>query len=192
MPQLPTDLSQEEKLRWEVLKKLQLLDSDPEVLFDDIVLLASIMCDVPTALVSLLDVERQWFKARIGLEASETPRDAAFCAHTVLTPNNLMIVEDATKDPRFEKNPLVTGAPHIRFYAGAPLVIDGAAIGSVCVIDYVPREISHAQQEALRVLARQTAALLRFRALSLQKAAYNQTSSAQGFEGTVNSARKTA
>jgi GAF domain-containing protein len=179
MPQLPTDLSQEEKLRWEVLKKLQLLDSDPEVLFDDIVLLASIMCDVPTALVSLLDVERQWFKARIGLEASETPRDAAFCAHTVLTPNNLMIVEDATKDPRFEKNPLVTGAPHIRFYAGAPLVIDGAAIGSVCVIDYVPREISHAQQEALRVLARQTAALLRFRALSLQKAAYNQASSAQ-------------
>lgn len=169
MLQLPTDLSHDEMVRWEVLKKLQLLDSDPEELFDDIVLLASIMCDVPTALVSLLDIERQWFKARIGLEASETPRDAAFCAHTILNPNNLMVVEDATKDARFERNPLVTGAPHIRFYAGAPLIIDGAAIGSVCVIDYMPRTITHTQREALRVLARQTSALLRFRALSLEK-----------------------
>jgi GAF domain-containing protein len=104
--------------------------------------------------VSLVDAERQWFKARVGLRVAETTRDLAFCAHTIMDPAHLLVVNDATTDARFASNPLVTGDPGIRFYAGAPLVApDGSAVGTLCVIDSKPRQLSGAQLDLLRQLA---------------------------------------
>jgi PAS domain S-box-containing protein len=127
-----------------------------EAAYDDIIRLAAETCDVPIALITLVDGSRQWFKARIGLQVAETPREVAFCAHAIKSPQEIFIVEDATADPRFALNPLVTGDPGIRFYAGAPLVTStGAALGTVCVIDRQPRTLEPNQLELLRFLAQQ-------------------------------------
>ncbi len=145
----------DEDTRLAVLREYRILDTDPEDAYDDITRLAAFICGTPIAAVSLIDAERQWFKSILGLAATETPRDAAFCAHTILQPG-LMIIPDATEDPRFADNPLVTGDPNIRFYAGAPLVNEsGYALGSLCVIDREPRHLTPDQEAALRTLARQ-------------------------------------
>ncbi|MEX6678020.1 ATP-binding protein [Pseudomonas sp. W2Oct36] len=153
------------------LEHLDVLDSANEKAFDDIVLLATTLCDAPIALVSLVDRDRQWFKACIGLEVQETHRDLAFCGHAILDPAQVLVVEDAAVDPRFASSPLVLGPPYIRFYAGAPIVTDsGAALGTVCVIDTQPRQLSERHSLALQALARQAAALLEARWLGTQRA----------------------
>ncbi len=147
----------EESARLESLRALQILDTPPEPAFDDIARLAAALCGVPTALVTLVDANRQWFKARVGLALAETPREHSFCAHAVEA-GTTMVVSDARADPRFLANPLVTGEPFIRFYAGVPLVgEDGAPVGTLCVMDRVARELSEPQREALTILARQAA-----------------------------------
>jgi GAF domain-containing protein len=151
----------DETARQRVLDMYRVVDSLPEAAYNDIVSLASILCATPIAVVSLVDREKQWFKASRGLEASETSRDVAFCSHAIEEPDMLMEVPDATRDARFEANPLVTGDLGIRFYAGMPLVTDdGAAIGTVCVIDRTPRELDDTQRAGLRALARLTMTLL--------------------------------
>lgn len=170
MNEIPAPLPIDEARRIQALERLAILDSLPEQAFDDIVELATRICDTPIGLVSLVDNERQWFKACIGLPVDETHRDLAFCSYAILEPETLLVVEDATQDPRFSGNPLVLGEPFIRFYAGAPIVThDGHALGTVCVIDPKPRTLSAGQRSALQALARQTAALLQLRELSAQR-----------------------
>jgi diguanylate cyclase (GGDEF)-like protein/PAS domain S-box-containing protein len=164
MPAIPASLPDNEVERLAALHRLRVLDTLPEQVYDDIVHLASQICGTPIGLVTLIDGERQWFKARVGLAASQTHRDTAFCAHAIVGEDPLLIVEDAALDARFVDNPLVTGDPHIRFYAGAPIVTaDGHALGTVCVVDTEPRRISAAQARSLQALARQTTALLELR-----------------------------
>src|ERR687883_454367 len=166
-------LPHDEAARLAALRQLAVLDTAPEATYDGIARLAAHLCRTPVALVSLVDEERQWFKARMGLDATETPRDVAFCAHAILRPD-LFIVPDALADERFRDNPLVTSPPHIRFYAGAPLVTaEGHALGTLCVTDTVPRELTAEQQEALRVLARLTATQLELRRNTLALARAN-------------------
>jgi signal transduction histidine kinase len=165
-----------EDRRLDALRRLDLMDSLPEEDFDDIVTLASEICGTPIGLVSLIDGERQWFKARVGLAVQQTPRDQAFCAHALLEPDRLLVVEDATRDERFVGNPLVTGHPDIRFYAGAPIFSpDGFALGTVCVIDTVPRTLGASQAAALQALARQTSALIRLRAMNIAQRQHSET-----------------
>lgn len=150
-----------EVLRIQALHDLAVLDTPREQNFDDVAQVAMQLCDVPIAVVSLVDRERQWFKSCLGLDASETPRDVAFCAHAILNPDDVLMVEDATNDVRFADNALVTGEPYIRFYAGAPLVTrEGFALGTLCVIDYKPRRLTQGQLNALKALARQVMQLL--------------------------------
>lgn len=146
--------SDDEARRLAALRDLVVLDSPPEPLFDTITRMASDICGTPIALISLIDEERQWFKANVGLEGvNETPRDVAFCAHAIHE-DSLMEVPDALQDPRFADNPLVTGAPHIRFYAGAPLVLpSGDKAGTLCVIDRSTRQLDEFQTRSLRMLA---------------------------------------
>lgn len=141
-------LPDNEQQRIETLRRYAVLDTDSEQAFDELVRLASRICSVPIAMVSLIDARRQWFKAQVGIEVSETPRDIAFCAHTIHQAD-LMIVPDATKDDRFTDNPLVTMNPNIRFYAGIPLITStGFALGTLCVIDRVPRQLTADQADA--------------------------------------------
>ncbi|HEY1082094.1 MAG TPA: GAF domain-containing protein, partial [Prosthecobacter sp.] len=157
-------LPEDEEHRLAVLREYEILDTPPEVAFDGLTQLAAHICQTPMALVSLIDQDRQWFKAQVGLSASETPRDMAFCAHAILRPDELMEVRDATQDDRFAGNPLVTGDPHIRYYAGAPLVAhDNQPLGTLCVIDRQPRKLTPAQLEALQTLSRHVVAQLELR-----------------------------
>jgi PAS domain S-box-containing protein len=149
-----------EAARLAALQDYAILDSLPERGYDDVVELAAFICGTPISLISLVDKDRQWFKASIGLSAAETPRSQSFCAHTIAT-SQMLIVEDAQTDPRFKDNPLVTGNPNIRFYAGAPLIEpNGHVLGTVCVIDTEPRVLTPKQISALQALARQVMSLL--------------------------------
>ena len=152
--------------RLSILRSYDILDTSPETEYDDIVALAAQICGVPLASITLVDETRQWFKARIGLESTETPRSLSFCAHAIQRPDDLLVVKDARTDPRFSELANVTGAPHIRFYAGAPLVThDGWALGTLCVIDRQPRELAPEQERALRVLRRHVVNALELRKL---------------------------
>jgi two-component system cell cycle sensor histidine kinase/response regulator CckA len=156
-------LEKNEVKRLKVLWQYDVLDTVPEEVFDDLTELAARICEAPIALLSLVDEERQWFKSKIGVTINETSRDISFCAHAIKQ-QDLYIIPDATKDVRFANNPLVTSDPKIRFYAGAPLITpDGHAIGTLCVIDKVPRELRTEQKQALRVLARHVMTQLELR-----------------------------
>ncbi len=153
-----------EDARLEALHAYAVLDTPSEAAFDDLVRLAQLLCDVPIALVSLVDARRQWFKARIGLGVSQTDRAVSFCGHAIHDPTELFVVEDTLADPRFAGNPLVVGEPRIRFYAGAPILSpQGHAVGTVCVIDQRPRRLGEPQREGLLALARQAVAQLELR-----------------------------
>lgn len=149
-PPLPPN----ERKRLRILWQYEVLDTVPEAMFDDLTELAACICGAPLSLISLVDEDRQWFKSRRGVGLQETHRNVSFCAHAICQPD-LFIVTDTSKDARFRRNPLVTGEPGIRFYAGAPLVTpDGYALGTLCVLDHVPRKLTASQQRALTVLAR--------------------------------------
>ena len=162
MPSAPIPSNEAERLA--ALQAYDILDTLPEKAFDDLTRIAAHICQTPIVLVSLVDGERQWFKSRIGMEDTETSREVSFCAHAILDQHHVMIVPDATKDPRFADNPLVTGDFNLRFYAGAPLVSStGHAVGALCVIDHVSRQLSEAQRDALEVLGRQIVAQMELR-----------------------------
>jgi GAF domain-containing protein len=152
-----------ESKRLKVLWQYDVLDTVPEAVFDDLTDLAANICEAPIALISLVDEDRQWFKAKRGVTLNETARDISFCAHAIMQ-QGLFIVPDATQDERFKNNPLVTCDPKIRFYVGAPLITpDGHALGTLCVLDKVPRELRPEQQQALRILARHVMTQLELR-----------------------------
>ena len=153
-----------ETARLAALRSLEIVDTAPEEVFDDLAALAASICQTPIALISLVEEDRQWFKSRVGwTTTSETPRDISFCGHAILQPD-LLVVPDAAADARFADSPLVTGDPAVRFYAGAPLTTpDGHALGTLCVLDHRPRDLSAEQAHALRLLGRQAAALIGMR-----------------------------
>lgn len=157
----PAPMPADEADRLNALRDLLLLDTSPEERYDRLARFAAEQLDVPIALLTLVDGQRQWFKSRIGLEVSETARDISFCGHAIME-SEIFVVEDASRDPRFLDNPLVTGEPHIRFYAGAPLSApSGHRIGTLCVIDTEPRTLRPVDLsilDALRCLANETLA----------------------------------
>jgi len=156
---MPTD----EQARLAALRRYRILDTDPEQAFDDLALLASQICGTPMATLTLVDENRQWFKSELGIGVRETARSIAFCAHAIKQPD-IMEVPDARDDERFKDNPMVVGAPHIRFYAGAPLITpDGHALGTLCVADTQPRRLTADQRRALDALRRQAQAQLELR-----------------------------
>jgi diguanylate cyclase (GGDEF)-like protein len=160
MPAAPLPPDEADRLRR--LRSLDLLDTEAEAAFDDLVLAVAALMDTPVAVVSLVDEARQWFKAKTGWGVCGTDRDAAFCAYAILDPTPL-VVPDATLDPRFCDNPQVTGEVGLRFYCGAPIIVGGFALGSLCAVDFRPREVSERQIEGLAALARQAATLIEAR-----------------------------
>ncbi|MEP6946845.1 MAG: GAF domain-containing protein [Acidobacteriota bacterium] len=142
---------------------MQILDTAAEKSFDDLTRLATYVCKTPMAAITLIDSDRQWFKSRVAIPESETPRDISFCAHAILE-NRTLIVTDALNDVRFMDNPLVTGEPHVRFYAGSPLTTAaGYRLGTLCILDTVPRELGDGQRAALRALGRQVTVQIELR-----------------------------
>jgi GAF domain-containing protein len=151
---MPASHPNNEIARRTSLASYAILDTDPEPSFDDLNLLAAFICKTPIALITLVDEHRQWFKSRVGISTEETSRDIAFCSHAILQ-DDIFVVPDAQQDERFRDNPLVDGEPHIRFYAGVPLINqEGYALGTLCVIDKTPRDLSLADREALKALSR--------------------------------------
>ena len=160
---MPAPLPSNEADRLAALYELHVLDTAPENDFDDIVKLASTVCGVPMSLVSLVDIDREWFKAKIGTDLTEIPRDMSFCSHAILG-KDVLVVPDARDDPRFADNPTVGPHRGVRFYAGAPLITsDGFALGTLCVMDSQPRRLDVEQVQALRALARQVTSQLELR-----------------------------
>src|SRR5947208_2403240 len=160
---MKAQLPENETLRLDALRRDAILDTAPEERFDDLTRLAAHICGTPIAVISLIDADRQWFKSKVGLSVMETSRDIAFCAHTLMQ-TDLFVVRDALADDRFATNPLVTSDPKIRFYAAAPLETpEGYVLGTLCVIDRVPRDLSVEQQDALRALSRQVVSQLELR-----------------------------
>lgn len=152
-----------EERRLKALAHYRILDTAAEQDYDGLTLLASAICHTPIALISLLDENRQWFKSKVGIDATETPRAWAFCDHAIQQ-EHIFEVNNACEDQRFKSNPLVTGSPHIRFYAGMPLRTEsGDGLGTLCVIDRVPRQLTEAQKLHLRALATQVIRLLELR-----------------------------
>ena len=156
-------MSTNDAARVAALQKYAILDSEPEQAFDDLTLLASYVCKTPIALISLIDENRQWFKSKVGISATETSRDIAFCS-TAIQHSEVFVIPDTLQDERFRTNPFVVSEPHIRFYAGAPLINeDGYALGTLCVIDRTPRELGSDQESALKALSRLVLAQMEFR-----------------------------
>ncbi|MEK0081812.1 PAS domain S-box protein [Benzoatithermus flavus] len=169
---MPPPLPPDESARLEALHRLDILDTAPEPVFDRIARLAASLFAAPIAFVSLVDAERQWFKARCGIDTTETPREHAFCAHAILA-SAALVVEDAHEDPRFADSPLVTDTPRIRFYAGAPIVTsDGFRLGAVCAIDTVPRSPTAEQIRGLEDLAAIVATQLELRRTAQEHTIY--------------------
>jgi GAF domain-containing protein len=171
-----TEPSNELKRR-ESLASYAILDTDPEPSFDDLTHLASFIGKTPIALITLVDEHRQWFKSRVGLSSEETSRDIAFCSHAILQ-TEMFVVPDALQDARFRDNPLVGGEPHIRFYAGIPLINEeGFALGTLCVIDKQPRSLSDAEISALKALSRLVLGQMELRRnlIALKNALHNRT-----------------
>ena len=157
-------IPENENERLEALYRYKILDTPPEEIFDDVTKLAAHICDTPYALVSFIDDRRQWFKSKVGVEESEVAREIAFCAHTIASRDDAVIIENAECDERFSANPLVVSNPSIRFYAGVKLITtDGFAIGTLCVFDCKTRTLTHEQVEALKTLRRQTMTALELR-----------------------------
>jgi signal transduction histidine kinase len=172
-------LPPDETARLSALKNLEILDTAPEPEFDALTELASVICETPIALISLVDRDRQWFKSKVGLATSEMSRDVSFCGHALLEPE-IFVVEDASRDERFKDNPLVTGAPSIRFYAGAQLKTEtGYAIGTLCVIDSHPRVFSEEKRKALKTLAHMVISHLELRKKNTELQAALKTIEAQ-------------
>jgi len=173
----PKLIQNNDAARVAALQKYDILDTEPEKAFDDLVLLASYICKTPIAWISLIDEDRQWFKSKIGVSVSETPRDIAFCNVAIQQPD-VFVVPDTLLDERFRHNPLVVSDPRIRFYAGSPLISEeGYALGTLCVVDRTPREFTTEQQEALKALSRLVLAQMEFRRnLALLKEALNDRS----------------
>ena len=152
-----------DKARLQALRKYKILDTDPEKAFDDLTILAASICNTPVALISVIDSDRQWFKSKVGVDINETPLEVSFCAVAIQQPD-LFVVPDASKDPRFSANPFVVSEPKIRFYAGAPYASsDGHTLGTLCVVDTVPRQLTPSQEKALLALSRQVQAQFELR-----------------------------
>ncbi|MBI3054009.1 MAG: PAS domain S-box protein [Betaproteobacteria bacterium] len=174
----PPDIPSNEPERLAALRGYNILDTPAEAEFDDFTQLAAQVIGVPIALISLVDARRQWFKSKVGLDATETPRDISFCGHAIQG-REVFEVPNALEDDRFRDNPFVTGDPKIRFYAGAPLTTpDGHHIGTLCVMDRVSRHLTAEQRETLARLARQVVTLLELRLANrrlTQQAAFQQS-----------------
>jgi signal transduction histidine kinase len=163
MPFTPPPIPEDEAERLADLQSYGILDTPPEQVFDDLTLIATAICGTPMSTLTLVDGERQWFKSRVGVDGEGDPRDVSFCAHTV-GPRETLVVEDAWRDSRFAENPLVLGKPHIRFYAGSPLVTErGHVLGTICVLDREPRRLREEQVAALDALSRQAMQALEYR-----------------------------
>jgi GAF domain-containing protein len=160
---MKASLLHDETARLDVLRRYKILDTPPEEAFDHLTRLATRTCRTPIALLNLIDRSRQWFKSNVGLDLPEMPRDIGLCPHAILQ-RDVFIVDDASQDARFADDPVVTSYPHVRFYAGAPLISpEGHAIGTLCVIDRQPRKLRPEQAVALRFLASRAIAQLELR-----------------------------
>ncbi len=163
-PEKPVD----EAVRLQALYRYRILDSGKEKSFEDLVTIAKAVCGTSMAAVTLIDAERQWFKSIQGTDAAELPRSDSMCGHAILQPEQVMVIEDAQADARFHDNPIVTGAPHVRFYAGAPLIsTDGLPLGTLCVFDPEPQQLDPVQTEALEALSRQVMLVMELRRFAL-------------------------